>query len=351
MRIEVARLGEYFIPNERLREALLSGNPSGLRDLEEILRRGTMVELHCPFCGNLHLSELRFLFPFSPCPRCSSRLTDPNRERFAREEPEETVGEVSFTVLVPVIHGHRLSSLCLAALAKSLGWGCELVVALSGKKASSRSQMEYIACKLLENPHGTSLPAILNQALLEGRGEYLAVVREDVLVRPDWLPPLLAALKEDPEAAVASSLVLDARGEVYHAGYKLRRASEDDAQLVPLRGGEKAASFRGTERVPALALHCALLRRDLALEIGSFDEEGYPYPGTYADVDWTLMACLAGYHSLVIGASRVLHLDPEPGREDRSWDEASKRNLRLLLKRWASAEAEPLRAILEEAFP
>ncbi|MDI7252132.1 MAG: glycosyltransferase, partial [Actinomycetota bacterium] len=241
--------------------------------------------------------------------------------------------------------------LCLGAILRSLGKEGELMVSLAKPGSVPGRYLENIPCRKLENPGGTGLPAAVNQALLEARGDYLAVVREDVLVRPDWLRHLLSALESDPGALAASALILDMDGNICHAGYRPSRTPDGKPLLLPLRKGERPSSVEGTDEVPALALYCALLRRRPALETGFLDEEGYLPPGTYGDVDWTLRARLYGFRFLVVHASQALRLGSMSAAESPVHDESSLRNLDFLLQRWSHAEGAFPLSIAEEASP
>ncbi|MEJ5186908.1 MAG: hypothetical protein WHT46_07500 [Candidatus Geothermincolales bacterium] len=330
----------YFIPHQKVREKLLEGSPSSLRELEEAINRGTLVELRCPMCGALHLAELRFLSPFAPCPQCSSR---PSPARATGEETgtgAEAEGGVGLkvTLLFASQQHHPLSQLCLGAACRGLSGRGEVLVATDGRSLWDPAVPDGLPLRVLETPGEPHFLTALNQALLEGRGEYLAVVREGVLVQPGWLKPLISALEEDPEAAAASALLLDRGGRVLHAGYRLATSPEGEPFLVPLRRGERPGVARDLEEVPALALHCSVVRRSLAREIGLADERSFLPPGSYGEVEWLLKARAAGRCLLLVHTSRAMYLgqdpkgsSPEPGCE-------SLRNLRLLLERWSALE-------------
>jgi len=332
----------YFIPHQRMRERLREAAPSGLRELEEAIARGTLVELRCPSCGELHLAELRFLSPFAPCPRCTGKTQETRASQGEGEVRSVQGGRVetgiAVTLLFTALQDHPLSGLCLGAASRGLTPQSETLVAISGQASWEPALTDNLPLRVLETPGESHFLAALNQALLEGRGEYLAVVREGVLVQPGWLEPLLSALERNPRAAVASSLLLDRGGRVLHAGYRLAVSPGGAPALVPLRRGDRPPIGADWEEVPALALHCAVVRRSLAREIGLADERNFLPPGSYGDVDWSLKARMAGWHLLLVHTSRAMHLGWEPKGTIPELETESLRNLQLLLRRWETVE-------------
>lgn len=332
----------YFVPHDRVRERLKLGTPSDLRELEELINQGTLVELRCPTCGELHLSRLRFLSPFAPCSRCT-RGAEGNRYGMHPKPQQgarsgDNISRPPVTLLFAALGDHPLSQLCLGAAARGLSGGDEVLVATDGRSAWDLFLPESLPVRVLETPGESHFLAALSHALLEGRGEYLAVVREGVLVQPGWLEPLISALETHPEAAVASSLLLDRGGRVLHAGYSLSLSQEGAPTLVPLRQGERPGTEAEVQEVPALALHCSVVRRSVAQETGLPDVNSYAPPGNYGDVEWLLKIRMAGWRLLLVHTSRAMRLGEGPAGDGVELDSGSLRNLRLLLERWEAMD-------------
>jgi len=144
-----------------------------------------------------------------------------------------------------------------------------------------------------------------NQAMrraLDSGAEFVALINNDVAVSPDWLRRLLEAAAAHPEAGLFTGTLLFRGEEVVNStGLVIDafgRARDRDFR-VP------TAELRRTDG-PAAGVSggAALLRTSMLREIGLFDPAYFAY---YEDVDLSLRAARAGYHSWYVRGATARH--------------------------------------------
>ncbi len=135
----------------------------------------------------------------------------------------------------------------------------------------------------------------------------IAVVNDDVVVRADWLDPLVAALDADPAlGAVQPKLLLGGTEpvEVNSVGVELDRAGQGhDIGLGDLDdlGDERFTEVRDIDIFTGGAV---LFRGDFLADLGGFDERYFLY---YEDVDLALRGAERGWRYRCAPASTVEH--------------------------------------------
>src|SRR6185295_16897457 len=111
-----------------------------------------------------------------------------------------------------------------------------------------------------------------NRAALLARGEFLALLNNDLVLQPGWLEPMLSAhARLRQRAGLIGNIQLDARtGAVDHAGLDLiPTAKPVHVRSLPPRLGRL---IRPVRFMPAVTAACALIDRALWHQLGGFDE-------------------------------------------------------------------------------
>lgn len=168
------------------------------------------------------------------------------------------------SILVPVWNGARHLAETLSSVRRQSvpGADIELVIADDGSTDGSASICEIFADKFLRLSHG-GIAKTLNAALLAASGEALMFLDQDDLLLPDAIANLWAYL-EDGHRAVSGMAVDFISPEI----------PAHEASRLLLRG----APYYG------LLTGCVLVRRELAREVGMFNED---YAAGQA-VDWLM---------------------------------------------------------------
>lgn len=193
---------------------------------------------------------------------------------------------------------------------------------------SKLAAMELEQVQILSWPGQFNFSAINNFAAEKAKGDVLLFLNNDTeITNGKWLEALLNhALR--PEVGIVGAKLVFADGRIQHGGIVL---GMNDSAAIAFQGA--SAESKGymnrlctVHNVSAVSAACMMMRRDVYLELGGFDEQQYPV--YFGDVDLALKARQKGY--LVVwtpdaslihlgGASRLLqhfNLAPLPQRTD-----------------------------------
>jgi GT2 family glycosyltransferase len=132
--------------------------------------------------------------------------------------------------------------------------------------------------------------------------EFVALLNNDTRVEPHWLQPLVNALESDPSIAMAGAVLSNWDGDAVDFSGGVVSFTGHAHQL--LEG--KTLPPAEDEPKDALFVCCGatLLRRDLFLRLGGFDNDFFAY---FEDVDFGWRAWLAGYRIVLVTSSVVRH--------------------------------------------
>ena len=159
-----------------------------------------------------------------------------------------------------------------------------------------------------------------------GESEWALFLNNDLLLTPDWFAPfaeVVAGKARLKALGCLGNVQLDPRtGRIDHAGVSF-------ASGVPrhhLRGEREAPEAPYSEYL-AVTGACLLMRRDLFLEVGGFDES---YRTGFEDVDLCLRLRALGYRHYVANAARIFHKRGSSAQRN----EHQESNVRTFYSRW-----------------
>ena len=240
---------------------------------------------------------------------------------------------VSF--LIPLYNCLAFTQAMLASLRATLPAGLphEIIFIDDGSTDGTRPWLASLAndpaIRVVLQRENLGYAAANNAGAAVARGEFLALLNNDLVLTPRWLEPMLAAHRASGDrAGLVGNLQLDAAtGALDHAGIAINlQGKPEHLRRLPL--ASRLAPFACPHRRSvAVTGACVLVRRALWEKLGGFDEK---FINGCEDVDLCLRAAAAGHVNLVALRSVVRHhISSSPGRKLR--DEA---NTRHLVLRW-----------------
>jgi GT2 family glycosyltransferase/glycosyltransferase involved in cell wall biosynthesis len=151
--------------------------------------------------------------------------------------------------------------------------------------------------RVLMYDHPFNYSAMNNLAAREATGSLLLLLNNDTAVlHPDWLAEMVALIQQ-PNVGMVGARLLYPDGTLQHAGVILGLAGPAEHPYIGWPNEQTAPLHRthALQRYSAVTAACALLPRDLYLELGGMDELAFKV--SYNDVDLCLKI---GEHSLRI---------------------------------------------------
>ena len=233
------------------------------------------------------------------------------------------------SVIVPFFNGLAHSQTMLRGLFASLPPGIETEILLvdDGSTDGTREWLQEIAptdarLRLFLQPKNSGYAAANNLAARAAKGDVLALLNSDLVLAPGWCEPMLHVLACAPGAGFVGNVqTAVATGATHHTGIYF------NAWGKPRHDTERPHYTGPWREVPAVTAACVMVRRELFLQLGGFDE-GFVNGGE--DVDLCLRARAAGRRNYVALISRVgHHVSASPGRS-----RFKERNGYRLLRRW-----------------
>jgi GT2 family glycosyltransferase len=242
--------------------------------------------------------------------------------------------QVSF--VIPLYNCLPLTQAMVASLQASLppGLAHEIILVDDGSTDGTREWLAPLRAPFQVVLHDRNLgyAAATNRGAALARGEFLALLNNDLVLAPGWLEPLLAAHRRlGIRAGLVGNVQREARtGAVDHAGIFLNLKGQlEHVRTLPAPPARWLAPVR---RVGAVTGACMLLDRALWQQLGGFDER---FVNGCEDVDLCLRALAAGRLNAVALRSVVRHhVSSSPGRKARDAENALRFTSRWRHGRW-----------------
>jgi GT2 family glycosyltransferase len=153
----------------------------------------------------------------------------------------------------------------------------------------------------------TGVAQAFNLGLAAARGEYLALLRDDLLVAPGWLARLLALMAIDPAIALTGPAIGGGGDGAQDAGMRAYRHSDE----LPRFAESWALAHQGEHAIVSPLSGAGLvLRRQVVSRLGGLDPRFSD--GTHADHDYCVRAARAGFR-MAIAFDALVHRIPDQG--------------------------------------
>jgi GT2 family glycosyltransferase len=197
------------------------------------------------------------------------------------------------SVVIPVWNGRQWLEGCLGSLAAQRLPADQTIVvdngSVDGSVAFVRDRFPNVV--VIELGANTGFAHAANVGIGAADGDAIALLNTDVVLAPDWLTRMVAALVVEPAvgSVACKMLALDRPEIVYDAGDVLRR---DGACEQRGRFGRDDGRFDAPGEVFGACAGAALYRRAALAAVGGFDDRYFAY---LEDVDLALRLRLRGW--------------------------------------------------------
>jgi len=232
--------------------------------------------------------------------------------------------QVSF--IIPLFNALPLTQAMLASLRATLpaGLAYEIILVDDGSTDGTRAWLATLAdppFRVVLNEKNLGYAAANNRGAALARGEFLALLNNDLVLAPRWLEPMLALAGQRPDAGLIGNVQRDFRSAaIDHTGVFINHKGKPQHDKTPPAPGR---DWRNVDMVTGA---CLLVRHDLWRRLGGFDQR---YVNGCEDVDLAIRAIKAGRANLVALRSEVLHhVSASAGRKLRDEENGYRLTLR-----------------------
>ena len=199
----------------------------------------------------------------------------------------------TISVIVPVHNGGAYFRTCLSKLAQAVPKPIEIIVVADGDSDGSWRLAKEFGAKLIRIPESGGPARARNLGAQAAKGDILFFVDADVAVCPEAVGYAISVFKNNPYLAAAIGSYDDAPGD---PGF-LSQYRNLMHHYVHQTGNEEASTFWGA---------CGLIRREIFLQMGGFNES-YRRP-SIEDIELGYRLKQAGYKIRLCKTLQVKHL-------------------------------------------
>lgn len=321
----------------KLYEYLAAGKPVVAKRLPELEAFGDSIYLADD--DTQFLEKLELALEGESDEKAAERVELVRREtweaRFTalRAELDELFGSV--TVVIVTWNNLDLTRLCLESLLRSTSHpDLEVIIVDNASEDGTPAALqEYAASddriRLILNDTNRGFGPALNQGIEVSRGDYLAVLNNDVILTPGWLAVMTSRLRKDPSIGMIGPVSNGAWNEaLVHGEY-----SCDSGMMTFAR--ERASRYAGSlAPIKMLAMYCVILPRRVLDSIGMLDEEfGI---GMFEDDDYALRIRKAGWR-IAAALDVYIHHQSRSGfkkMSEKEYDKLFRKNRKLFERKW-----------------
>jgi len=237
------------------------------------------------------------------------------------------------SIIIPVWNRWDLTEACLKSLrAHTSGNFFEVIVADNHSEDETATALAPLGEQLfgdkfthLRFNRNTGFGPACNAGAKAARGGLLLFLNNDTLLTPNWLPPLMKAMQDDPRIGAAGPLLLyPDTNRVQHCGITFTPSLRTEHLYANFPADHPAVHAKRT--LQAITGAAIMVEKELFFQCGAFFSG---YRNGSEDLELCCRIREAGRRLAVITQSRVYHLESQtPGRGDDDNDNAALLNER-----------------------
>jgi GT2 family glycosyltransferase len=220
------------------------------------------------------------------------------------------------TCVVLNYDGRRLLEVVLPSLAVQTYSPFDVLVVDNGSRDDSRAYLaeHWPTVAVVAIPDNVGVAAALNRGVAAARGEYVALLNNDLELQPTWLEQMVGGLERHADAAAVACKL-----RRYHDRERLDGTGDVLTRRLVLlargRGELDRGQYDREEEILSPTAGAALYRASALARVGPFDESFWAY---LEDIDWGLRAQLAGLRSWYVPSAVAYHMGGATTGGDRN---------------------------------
>jgi len=244
---------------------------------------------------------------------------------------ESTPSHPKVSIIIPVHNNLAYTRQCLEALIQNTPDELyEVIIVDNGSTDGTKDFLKSLRgdVEIITNQTNLGFAKACNQGAKAARGDYLVFLNNDTIPQKGWLSELVKLAERDEKIAViGSKLIYPGTNRIQHAGIEIMKDGIPDHLFRGVDADDPRVNQ--LKEVQMVTGACMLVRRELFLKLGMFDEG---YLNGVEDVDFCLRAREEGYRVMYCPTSVLYHYEGvSQGRFDNV-----RGNLERFQKKWGA---------------
>jgi GT2 family glycosyltransferase len=206
------------------------------------------------------------------------------------------------SVIIPVWNGAEAIRECLRSMYSACDPELLEVICINNASQDESERIilnEFPQVRLLSQPINLGFAGGVNKGMEAALGDVFVLLNQDCVIKPYWLAALVRCLTDYPKTGIVGSIVLNADGNIDHAGALISHPKAEGIHLKEI--GSHLCPI--VEYVTGASM---AIRRELWEKIGGMDE-GY-HPAYYEDTDYCYRARYKSFEIRVATESVLVHM-------------------------------------------
>ncbi|HEY0368108.1 MAG TPA: glycosyltransferase family 2 protein, partial [Chthoniobacterales bacterium] len=237
---------------------------------------------------------------------------EPHRSAYQRVIYLTPPGDPLVSLIIPTRDRAPLLRRCVESILAKTGYrNFELVIL--DNDSSEPDALAYLdslgsdQIRVVRAPGDFNYSRMNNLGVQQAQGSFIALLNNDLeVIEPDWLREMLSHAAR-PEIGAVGARLWYPNGTLQHGGVIVGAggvASHAHAELAKNEPGYFSRA-QLTQNFSAVTAACMLLRRDVYLQVGGFDEVSLPV--AFNDVDFCLRLTGAGWRIVWTPFAELIH--------------------------------------------
>ena len=237
------------------------------------------------------------------------------------------------SIVIPTFNRAELLLACLRSILHYTDVAYEIIIVNDASTDKTCDLLKYLQnVTVVNNTENLDFLRSVNSGSEQAKGEYLLFLNNDVTVSDGWLSTLLDTIKRVKNCGAVGAKLISLNGQLQEAGASIWQ----DGSVALYGAGDNPArpEYNYLRECDYCSAACLLVRKDLFLQLGKFDQRYVP--AYYEDADLCMMIWQSGHKVIYQPAVAIFHHH----MGSRSYEKVAalvKKNQKTFAKKWSKA--------------